>query len=200
MQPYTFKFGNPTPPNPRLADHRIWGASENIQVCQWLRYCSKTDSNENLISFIFELESGGAVWHGFPAVKTENKSSLCALWDIKVSDLNCFSLEGEWLYHLCETDPWSGLGMVLLSLKTIQQEELAEEVDGALRVFVFKGKAFSGLTKKKHYSFFFFLHVRIMEKSQEQFNGSILLYLRLANMETKLVMWRWSCKNFKLGE
>lgn len=134
----TFSFRNPTPPNPGLWDHRISGTSENSHVCWWLCFCYKTDLNENLISFIFELESGGAVWHGFPAVKTENKSSLCALWDIKVSDLNCFSLEGEWLYRLCETDPWSGLGMVLLSLKTTQLEELDGEVGEALLVFVFE--------------------------------------------------------------
>lgn len=126
VQHYTFRFGYPTPPNPRLMAHRISGASENSHVCRWLSYCYKADLNEKLISFIFELESGGAVWHGFPAVKTENKSSLCALWDIKVSDLSCFSLEGEWLYRLCETDPWGGLGMVLLSRKTTQWEELMQ--------------------------------------------------------------------------
>ena len=125
----TFSFGNLTPPNPRLVDHRISGAGENSHIWQWLSYCYKTDLNENLISFYLWVGIRGAVWRGFPAVKTENKSSLCALWDIKVSDLNCFSLEGEWLYRLCETDPWSGLGTVLLSLKTTRHKELDEEVD-----------------------------------------------------------------------
>lgn len=53
-----------------------------------------------------------------------------------MSDLNCFSLEGEWLYRLCETDPRSGLGTVLLSLKTTQLEELDEKEDEALCVCV----------------------------------------------------------------
>ena len=54
-----------------------------------------------------------------------------------MSDLNCSSLEGEWLYRLCETDPRSGLGTVLLSLKTTQVEELGEEVDEAACVCVY---------------------------------------------------------------
>lgn len=34
-------------------------------------------------------------------------------------DLNCFRFGGEWLYHVCVTDPkTTGLAMVLLSLKT----------------------------------------------------------------------------------
>lgn len=87
VQHYTFSFGNLTPPNPRLVDHKISGASENSHVWRWLSYCYKTDLNENLISFIFELES--RVLSGMDSQQSKQKTrahcvlfetSRCLIW------------------------------------------------------------------------------------------------------------------------